>query len=864
MSRQLKQLLAVPAKQPWLVVLATLLLTLIFGAYTARNLRIDTDPARMLDPNLPFLKAQREFTREFPMFNRLLVAVVEAPGAAAAEDAATALTQALSDRTALYQSIYHPGHDPFFNRNGLLYLSTDALWDMDARLAEAAPFLGAVATDRSLRGLFRTLDLSLNVPVEPAQQEQLIGLYTRITEAVEAELGGRSSRIYWRDDLVPHPGGGSGVARDFVVLQPRLDYSRIDAAGAALRDVRAEAARVEAANPGVRVRLTGPVALDQEELASVEASAGITTGLSLTLVFALLIWGLRSPWLIAAVLLNLLVGLVWTTAFATAAVGSFNLITVNFAVLFIGMGVDFGIQYALRYREQHAGAKRERLLAASRGIAPALWLAALAAGLTFFAFTPTQYRGLAELGLIAGASMFIAWLSALVLLPALLALMPAPAVQAEHAAGPGTVRPDFRARWATPIMGMASLLTFAGLAALPALDFDFNPLNLKDPQAPSVATYRDLLADRNATPYTAQLLATSAEAAAQLSQQLQALPVVDKVVSLASFVPRDQEDKLAIIDGMRINMEAALMAMPAPAPSAAENQAALEAYAARLLATPAQAAGRLLEAQRRLGDALSRLAAVTRSAPERLAEFETGLIGDLSRVIDRLSALIEAETVTPESLPQDLVRRYRSESGQYRLEVYPKADLAHNPALVEFVQAIRAVDPAVSGAPVGIYAGGEAVVHATFIATLLALLANAFLFRFWMGRWSETLLALLPLLLALIAMGGSSVLLQQPFNLANIIALPLLIGLNNAYGAYLVIRTREVGAIAMLKTATPRAVLVGGLTAAASFATLAAASHPGMATMGIFIGLAIVWSLGFALLVLPALLIRLEQGSQSA
>lgn len=864
-------LLSLAARRPALTLATAFLVTVAAITCTALKLRLDTDPARMLDPNLPYLEAQRRHLAAFPMFDRLLVALVEAPGASLAEDAAIALAARLNASKGSFRGIYHAGQDPHFKRNGLLYLEEAALWDMDKRLAAAAPFLGAVAADPSLRGLVSMLESGLDNPLDAGQATELARLYDRVRTSADEELAGRSPRVAWRDELFPREAGSDGLFREYVLIQPLVDFGRLDPAGAPLSQARKAGSHIEHDFPQVQVRFTGPVALDEEELAAVAASAGLTTTLSLVLVLGVLIWGLRSLGLVAAVLVNLLVGLALTTAFATLTVGSLNLITVNFAVLFIGMGVDFGIQYAARYRELEGLRRLERLTQTSLGVSGALWLAALAAAVSFLAFTPTDYRGLAELGLISAAGMFIAFASTLTLLPALLRLLPstrhrvAQRQAAAHAnlgapvGKPQQDRIDPRARWSLSILLGAAALTAGSLFLLPQVSFDFNPLNLKDPQAPSVRAYRALLADPRATPYTAQVLVADAEAAQAMAEGLRALPLVEKVVWVASWVPPAQEERLAIIEGMRLALDPVLMATPREAPKSAETQQLLARFAERLQAEHAGLEHpTLARAARRLGVSLSRLATVTASDSKRLKSFEAGLIGDLEKALTRLRELLGAGPVAVDSLPEELARRYVAEDGTHRLEVYPRENLSDNRALAAFVHAVRALAPDAAGAPVGIYSGGEVVIEATLKATLLAVVASFLLFLLWLRNVGDTLLVMLPLLLGLIAMGGSSVALGLPFNLANIIALPLLIGLNNAYGAYLILRARELGAPALLASGTPRAVLLSGLTTAGSFTTLALASHPGMAGMGIFVGLAIVWSLLFALVVLPALLLWLE------
>ncbi len=304
---------------------------------------------------------------------------------------------------------------------------------------------------------------------------------------------------------------------------------------------------------GVRVRVTGEVALDDDQLAALSANAIFTAGLSLSLLCLWLMLALRSVRLVAPIVVTLIVGLIASASFATVAVGALNPISVAFAVLFIGIAIDFGIQFSVRYRDERFRVDdlAEALRRTARGIGGPLAVAAAATSVGFLAFVPTDYTGVSDLGLIAGVGMLIALFLNLTLLPALLAL---------SRAG-GEPRP-IGFRWAAPVdafllnrrkgVAIAALLVaIASAAALPWLRFDFNPLDLQSRNSESVATLFDLMADPNATPYTIEILEPSIDAAAALAKKLDALPEVGQTVTAESFVPHDQDAKLAIIEDAR-------------------------------------------------------------------------------------------------------------------------------------------------------------------------------------------------------------------------------------------------------------------------------------------------------------------------
>ncbi|MBI1732351.1 MAG: MMPL family transporter, partial [Gammaproteobacteria bacterium] len=395
----------------------------------------------------------------------------------------------------------------------------------------------------------------------------------------------------------------------------------------------------------------------------------------------------------------------------------------------------------------------------------------------------------------------------------------------------------------------------------PLARFDFNPLNLKDPTTDAVAAFRDLAADPDTSPYVIHVLAPDLNRARALAARLEELDAVDKALTLASYVPGDQELKLEIIDGMRLALTGVLPATDTAAPAAiAEEAAGIEAFHQRL--AEAQSATRepaVVASMARLDRALSALQSVGGWPDKVIPSLRRNLLGDLPETLTRLEQALEAGPVSLEDLPVDLRTRYVSADGRARVEVFPRADLNDNAALAEFVRAVQSVAPDATDSPVELLEAGDAVIRsciqATAIALVLGMLMNVIVLRSAAGA----LLAAVPLLLALLFTVATSVLFDAPLNFANIIALPLMIGLSNAYGVYLVIRRQSTADMAqLLGTSTPRAVLLSGLTTIASFGTLGFATHPGMAGMGILIALALVFALVSSLVVLPAIMAIFE------
>ena len=364
--------------------------------FTATHMGINTDTTDMLSPDLEFRRHSRALSEAFPQLSDNLLVVIDGDNPDLANDAAELLGERLRRQPELFGGVFDPAGDPFFRKNGLLYLDVDELTELADRLAGAQPFLGALWRDPSLGGLFEMLGLILDEAAKGDAPMEVDGVLDAVAEVAEARAEGRFARLSWRELMMGRPAKKS-ERRRLVLIQPTLDFGSLQPASDAMEALRGMVRELRLTpENGVSVRLTGSAALAQEELKSVEEGMGLAAVLSLCLVVGLLLVGLRSLRLAGAILVTLVMGLIWTAAFAVLAVGQLNLISVAFAVLFIGLSVDFGIHFGLRYKEAIDGGKVNEvaLREAAEGVGGALTLCAVAAAIGFFSFLPTDYLGL--------------------------------------------------------------------------------------------------------------------------------------------------------------------------------------------------------------------------------------------------------------------------------------------------------------------------------------------------------------------------------------------------------------------------------------------------------------------------------------
>jgi hypothetical protein len=604
---------------------------------------------------------------------------------------------------------------------------------------------------------------------------------------------------------------------------------------------------------GVTIRLTGLVPMADEEFGNIADGAGLNAAAT-GLIVLLIIWcALKSGRIVFAVALSVIIGLAATAAVGLMMVGALNLISVAFAVLFVGIGVDFGIQFSVRYRAERYKEPQfgQALVQAAGNAGRPLALAAAATAAGFYSFLPTDYRGVSELGLIAGTGMFIAFFAAITVLPALLTLLQPPAEQ--EPVGYKFLAPvdRFMANHRYAIIAGTLAVALAGTPLLRHLHFDFNPLNLRSSKVESVATLLDLMKDPNTDTNTIDVLAPSLTDAPPLMARLQHLPEVARVSSLESFIPQDQDEKLALIKPVA----ASLLPLLDPArekepPTDAEDVEAMERAAAAFEATADGLTGKGADDARRLAGLLHKMAAAPPPIREAARE---ALIPSLDTMLDLLRASLTAKKVTVASIPPDLTANWVSADGRARIEVAPAGDANDNATLLQFAKAVRAIDPAAMGQPIAVQESGNTVVRAFIEAGLWALLSISLLLFIVLRRISDVLLTLVPLLLAGVVTLEITVLIGLPLNFANIIALPLLLGLGVAFKIYFVMAWRA-GTTNLLQSSLTRAVFFSAMTTATAFGSLWLSKHPGTSSMGKLLALSLVCTLAAAILFQPALM----------
>jgi uncharacterized protein len=837
----------------FLTLSVALILAIAAGFYTARHFEINTDINTLISPTLDWRKRDNQFDSAFDR-DRTILAVVDAPTPELTSAASAVLDQKLSGDTRHFDSVQALGAGEFFEKNGLMFLPTAEVGRLTSQFESAAPLIEIMAGDPSLRGLTGALETGLaGVKRGEVKLDSTARPFSLIAQTIENELNKGSATFSWRE-LVSNKPLTDADRRSFIEFKPILDFNALEPGKDATDAIRQAARDLNLAGEyGARVRLTGPVPMADEEFSTV-ADGAVVNGIGTILVVLFILWmALHSPKIIFAVFVNLFIGLSITTAVGLWMVGSLNLLSIAFAVLFVGLGVDFGIQFSVRYRsERFKGNDLKAALAsaAERSAIP-LSLAAMATASGFLSFLPTDYKGVSELGEIAGVGMLVAFTSSITVLPALLRLLNPPGEK--EPVGYAFLAPvdHFLEKHRVIVIVGTLLIAIAGLPLLYFLKFDFNPINLRSPKVESIATFLDLRKDPNTGANAIDVMTNSEADARKIEARLEKVPEVLEVRSLDSFVPEDQPAKLKLIaQGARILGPALNPDSIDAAPSDDENVEALKESAESLRKTAGDAKGPGAVASRRLADALSKLAASNQATRDKTQSI---FVTPLKVVLDQLKSSLQAQPVSLKTLPAALIAGWKTKDGLMRVEALPRGDPNDNETLRKFAGAVLDAEPNAIGGPVSILKSGETVVRAFIQAGITALIVISLLLWLALRRITDVLLTLVPLLVAGAVTLEICVLIGLPLNFANIVALPLLLGVGVAFKIYYVTAWRT-GRTNLLQSSLTRAIFFSAMTTATAFGSLWLSSHPGTASMGKLLALSLVTTLAAVLLFQPALM----------
>ncbi|MGA3303726.1 MAG: MMPL family transporter [Methylovirgula sp.] len=854
-SKFIAAMVDICVRHAWVVIVIAAIVTATAAHYAATHFKINTNTDDFLSASLPWRQRLIELDKYFPQRNNEILVVIDGKTPELAESAAAQLSKTLATRPDLFKRIERPDGGPYFNRNGLLFQPVPEVAKTSDGLLRAQPFLGTLTADPSLRGVMDAFSfINRGVRSKAGTYNDFDRPIVQFSDTLADILAGKPAFFSWSTLLSGQPPDPQRLTR-FISILPVLDYAALQP-GKVPSDFIRNSAKDLGLTPenGVKVRLTGRIPLEDDEFSTVQEGSGLNAAVMAGIVLFIIWMALKSMRIVLAVALSVLVGLAITAAVGLLMVKALNLISVAFAVLFVGIGVDFGIQFSVRYRaERHDEPDIYKALhSAAVKVGRPLALAAAATTAGFYSFLPTDYRGVSELGLIAGTGMIIAFFTSISVLPALLRLLHPPAES--EPVGYKFLAPVDAAlsnhRYAIVIGTL--LVALSGVPLLWHVRFDFNPLNLRSHNVESVATLDDLMKLHDSPVNQIVILEPSLDATDPVVAKLHKLPDVSLVLTLNNLVPEDQDQKLPLIE------KAAKYILPLfepnrrlTPPTTAQEIAAMNKAADQFATMAEHDSSKGGADARKLATLIRQLANV---APEKRDVARQVLLPGLDTTLDLLHQSLEAKKTGLDDIPPLLKEDWVSPiGGRALIQVAPNGDSNDNAFMTQFANSVLAVAPNATGEPIAVQESGKSVIRAFIEAGAWALLSISVLLFIVLRRVTDVLLTLVPLLLAGLVSLEITVIIGMPLNFANIIALPLLLGLGVAFKIYFVMAWRA-GTTNLLQSSLTRAVFFSAMTSATAFGSLWFSHHPGTSSMGKLLAISLVTTLCAAVLFQPALM----------
>ncbi|MBN8246888.1 MAG: MMPL family transporter [Verrucomicrobia bacterium] len=708
--------------------------------------------------------------------------------------------------------------------------------------------------------------------------------------------GGRIYLVTARPRLVtpaeyaaPAPGGWASLTGRTVQDSPAAAEDRRKAAQSRLNEqamvrFRDLVAVTEAEVTGVNVGVTGEQVLDFDEMAQSQRDSTLASVVSLSLVALIFILGFREFGRPLKANACLIAGIAYTMAFTTATVGHLNILTITFVPMLIGLAIDFGIHLITRFEEEErrGRSREEALTLAIVFTGKGIFTGCLTTAGAFLAMSLTQFRGIREMGIICGGGLVICLVPMLTMLPAML-LLGARTTPRREAATAVEAGPDFRARlerlWLDrpgTVLGMATVLTLLAAAGLPRVHFDYNLLNMQSPSIRSVEFEHKLLGSSEKSVIFGAVVATNTAQARDLEARLLRQPSIAAVESMAQFLDADAASKAPVIQAIGATTAPIVFAAPDRRPVNLEDLGqslfSLGGYLG-LAADEVAARGRtnLLSQITSLRAALLDLrVGMSRGTPveveqhrRKLGAFQTALLEDLQETIGALQHQAAPGSLTPADLPEALRNRFVGVQGNLLLQVYPRSNVWERAPQEAFVHDLHAVAPQGTGAPVQMYYYTELLKRSYVEAAGWALLATMILVGLHFRSLWSILMALLPVMLGSFWVMGFMGWTGLSFNPANVMMLPLVIGIGITNGIHILNRFAEERNPSLLARSTGKAVFLSGLTTIVGFGSLVLADHQGIRSLGEIMAAGTTTCMIAGLTVLPAILtLRVQRASR--
>ena len=813
-------------KYPKRFIFFILLITLVAGCFVYKNISINTSNTDLLSKELTFRKNDIAFTKEFPQFSNNIIVVIDAKKSDIAKDIASSFYREVKKKEGeLFNDIFYPEELNFFKKNGLLYLSEE---DLEQRLDEMVsyqPFITRLSQDQTLYELLNTINFFLSADLSNNHIDQINKLLKNLTEQKSLTWGDLFS---FEDE---------SNYREIIYLQPKLDFSNFFPSENSLffleeqiENIKNKYEHVKYKNysneSNFNIRLTGTVPMEHDELNTLGGGAKIGVIISLILVFVFLLYAFKNSLYLLASFLTLIIGLIWTTTSALLFFKELNLISIAFAILFIGLGIDFSIHYLLRTYEFSSKEFRSFLLSTNSSITNALVLTAIAIAIGFFSFAFTSFQGLAQLGIIAGTGMFISLFLTLFFLPSFLILIKK--FSNQNLSNYTTdYLSDFHFTNFMSFFKKNSKIFFIlsvffllfSIFNLKNIKFNNDPLELRNQESVSVITMNELIKDKSINPYSVDVLAKNISEGNELKKQLSDLDEIKDVTFFEDLIPQNQDVKLEILNQFKIFF-----------PEIDLN----EAIAPKDKDIRRKENELFKSIEDKINEKYKSMIDISYIDKLKERKYSEDIFYFFRENIKKFNESLKAQRISEKNIPDSLKARYVGKNGKIRLEIVPFQNLNDQTNKKRFIESVYEIAPNVSGGAFTTYEAGKTIIQSFKEAMIISICLTTLFLFFALKNYKKVFIVFINLVAALLFSLSFLTLLGLDLNFANIIALPLLFGLGAATSIQTILRTEKFKTLDdyFRNSTTPRAIIFSLLTTLGTFFVLSLSSHVGTASMG--------------------------------
>ncbi len=866
------------------VIFISIILAAVSLWVTLDKLTFKTGRGDLVAKDLPYVQRHERFREEFADFDGMVV-VVEGEDAESKKQFAEALVQQFKSHPKVFPDIFYKLDVSYFKDKALLFLDQQELTDLVQKIRERQQFLEDVNASPGLNQLLRSINAEISsgmvdsllsgfIGAEDEEKDDTadLGLLISLLREMQAHLKGNvpyqspwSSFFTGEGDELEQAGylvsGKNGLM--FILVTPGEDETVFTGYKESVEFARKLVAETKQQFPNIRVGITGEDVISSDEMDTTQVDvkkASLIALVGVSLLFILAYRGVVKPLM---AVFCLLVALSWSMGYTTLTVGHLNILSVVFTTILIGLGIDFGIHILERYKEERQAGKdiSSALQKTIAGTGRGNFAGAITTAMAFGAMTLTDFIGIAELGWIAAGGILLCMLAMVLLLPALLAVEEKwrktdynhqLRVAGEEKKWDGFFRHYY-------VIILVSLL-LVGLSILPLkrLRFDYNLLNLQAKNTEAVDYELKIIDSAKRSAWSAAMVADTFAETQKKHAAANALSTVGEVESISSMIPADQPEKIKIIQsiapvlkGLYVAEEDELFSLRSLTRIMKKIQFKLRSKKEEQPTNSVEEAGLLVQ---QFMETLKRTDA--KLAKERLGSFSEKLFIDYRSKTGDLRNSADPAPVEIETLPEELKERFISKNGRYLISIFPAVDIWNLEQRQRFLSQLRSVDPGVVGNAVHMFESSRLMKEGYINGGLYAMTAIVFFVLITFKRIKTALIIFLPVGVGSLWTVGLMDLLQVQFNLANLVILPLILGIGVVNGIHIVHRYREEAerSATVLSRSTGLAVILSSLTTMIGFGSMMIADHQGIFSLGLVLTIGVGSCLVASITLVPAIL----------